>query len=33
MERIDASLVADKLVDFYKYVKDLKSYFCAYFNV
>ena len=33
LEKIDPSMVGDKLLRFYKYVKDMKTYFCSYFNL
>lgn len=32
LSKIDPTLVGDKLIRFYKYIKELKSYFCSYFN-
>lgn len=33
LEKIDPELTGDLLLDFYKYIKDLKSFFCSYFNL
>lgn len=33
LERVDPTLIGDKLSRFYKYVKDLRNYFSAYFNI
>lgn len=33
LERVDSTLIDDKLEKFYKYIKDLKNQFSAYFNL